>query len=108
MDIQNITARIMINGALNLINYLIINDITIINNNDTNILDIIVNNQYAIYEYINTDSSIQQLKNDLSVNTVYRQGLLFQLLDIARQAVYAKDKRFNHITKEYLNTLTIL
>ncbi len=107
MDVGKITASIMTNGALNLVNYLLLNNITIIKNDDSFILDIIVNNQYSIYEYINNKYSIQKLKNDLSKNAIYRQGLILQLLDIARQAVYAKDERFNHITKEYLNSLSI-
>lgn len=109
MDTFERSKLIMLQASLNLINYVKDNNITVIRNDDWYIINLICNTQCQLNEYIVLDavgpaSTINNLKND----SLYRQTVIRQLLSIASDGIVWRLEEFSHITKEYLNSLTIL
>lgn len=113
MNQGEITRNIMIQSALSLINYLIKEDIKVIDNNDYYIIYLISNTQCQLNEYVVNNDKVQQKllhndsMNEIRNNTIYRQGVIRQLLAIVYDGVNSKLDLFNHVSIELLETLSI-
>lgn len=108
MDIGQITADIMKDLALDLINYLKSNNITIVKNDDFNIVNMLINTQVKLNEYICGSNSLQvdnitHIRNDSN----YRQNLIRNSLYTVKLGVSVNHPDFNHITLEFLDSLII-
>lgn len=110
MDSQEQSRLIMIKTALNLINYVKDNNITIIKSDDWFIIYLLCNSQSELKEFITFHNTVkeQDLLNNLIKEPALRQNHIRQLLSIVNDGITFNLKEFSHITKEYLNTLTIL
>lgn len=110
MDSQEQSRLVMIKTALRLINYVKDNNITVIKSDDWFIIYLLCDSQSELKEFIISEDTVkkQDLLNSLIKEPVLRQNHIRQLLSIVNDAILFNLEEFSHITKEYLNTLTIL